>query len=73
MDNIAVFSKPHAPLLIVHGKKDHILSIENATDLYSRALPPKALLILPDGGHTGFGKSDEFTVAVVSFLKQNNL
>jgi uncharacterized protein len=51
MDNIAVFSKPHPPLLIVHGKKDHILSFENATDLYSKAIPPKSLLVLPGWTH----------------------
>ncbi len=73
MDNVAVFTKPHPPLLIVHGTKDHIISFQNATDLYDKAIPPKSLLVLPDGGHTGFGKTDKFAVAVAGFLKENNL
>jgi len=71
LDNVAVFSNPHPPLLIIHAKKDRTLSAENAQDLFSKSIQPKSLLLLPEGGHCSFGKSDEVIVAIKDFLKQH--
>lgn len=68
MDNIAVFSKPHPPLLIVHGTTDHILSYSRAAELYEKAIEPKRMLTLPNG-HSSFGMKGEFIVAMRKFMR----
>lgn len=73
LDNAAVFSKPHPPLLIVHGKRDRLVSFANAEDLYQRAIEPKMFLPVADGPHCCFGKQDEFLLSVRSFLNQNKI
>lgn len=72
MDNIAVFTKPHPPLLIVHGRTDRIISCAQAIELYNRALEPKQILILPQG-HSTFGRGNEFAFVVKEFLRQHKL
>jgi fermentation-respiration switch protein FrsA (DUF1100 family) len=54
LDNVAVFKKAHPPLLIIHGDKDNQVSIQNAYELYEQAAQPKALLIVPNAGHSFF-------------------
>lgn len=73
LDNVAVFSQPHPPLLIVHGKCDNLLSFHNAEDLFAKATPPKMLLAVPDGKHCSFGAEKEFFRTLNDFLTQNNL
>ncbi len=73
LDNAAVFSKPHPPLLIVHGKCDRLVSFANAEDLYQHAIEPKTLLTVADGPHCCFGKRDEFLLSVRTFLNQNKI
>lgn len=73
LDNVAVFSKPHPPLLIIHGKKDQLVSCQNANDLFQAACEPKTLLILKDGEHGSFGKGNDYFIAVGKFLKDHQL
>ena len=40
-----------APVLVVHGTKDPFFPVEEARDLYERAGEPKALWVIPGGGH----------------------
>jgi len=40
-----------APVLIVHGTNDPFFPAEEARDLYERAGEPKALWVIPGGGH----------------------
>ncbi len=68
MDNVAVFSKPHPPLLIVHGTTDQILKYSRAAELFEKAVEPKALLTLPTG-HSSFGKKNEFVFAMHRFMR----
>lgn len=39
------------PLLLVHGTADGILHHAASEDIYKRALDPKRLVLIPDGGH----------------------
>lgn len=73
LDNVDVFSKPHPPLLIVHGQKDNLVSCNNAKDLYRSAIEQKTLLILPNGDHGSFGQGNEYFVAVEKFFRSNGL
>ena len=73
MDNVAVFSKDHPPLLLVHGRKDRLVQCKNAEDLFSAAAAPKTLLILHEGDHGSFGKGNEYFVAMQNFLRKHHL
>lgn len=73
MDNVSVFRQAHPPLLIIHGKRDFNLPYANATDMYSRAIEPKSLYTVPDGGHCCFGSIDQFVGTVKTFLRQNHI
>ncbi len=72
LDNLSVFSKPHAPLLLVHGKNDSVVSWAEAEQLYAAALDRKSLLLLPVG-HSGVGDGVEFAVALRKFLEENQI
>ncbi|KAF0133289.1 MAG: phospholipase/carboxylesterase [Candidatus Saganbacteria bacterium] len=50
LDNIALID---APLLIVHSKEDKSVPCEMAQALYNKAKPPKKLLLLEKGEHSG--------------------
>lgn len=73
LNNVAVFSKPHPPLLIIHGRKDNLVSCQNAIDLYQSSIEQKTLLLLPYGDHGSFGKGNDYFIAVENFLNRNNL
>ena len=68
LDNVAVFRKPHPPLLIIHGQADALVSSANARELYAQSLEPKELLILPQGEHRIFSTGNQYFLAVKSFL-----
>jgi fermentation-respiration switch protein FrsA (DUF1100 family) len=51
LDSTVILSKPHAPLLIIHGVLDLVVPYEHATALYAVACEPKELLTLPLSGH----------------------
>ncbi len=72
MDNIAVFSKPHPPLLIVHGKTDPIISCSEALNLFNKAAEPKNIFLVPQG-HCSFGRGNQFATEVRKFLLENKL
>lgn len=69
LDNALVFSKPHPPLLIVHGTGDKLVYFKNAEDIFRKAIEPKKLMTIKNGPHCCFGNSDDFLCSVTSFLK----
>ncbi|MEM0232915.1 MAG: alpha/beta hydrolase [Candidatus Nezhaarchaeales archaeon] len=56
------------PTLIVHGKKDILLPVENATILAS-TIPNAKLLILEKSGHGLAEEIDEAIAAIIDFLR----
>ena len=44
-------SLPPAPLLVIHGERDHIVPVEVGELLYERAREPKALWKIPEARH----------------------
>ncbi|MBS1989251.1 MAG: prolyl oligopeptidase family serine peptidase [Cyanobacteria bacterium SZAS LIN-3] len=71
LDTGAVFRKPHAPLLIVHGVNDGRVSVANALDLFKQSLEPKLLLTIPGKGHSFF--CYQVQNQVQEFLRQYSL
>jgi alpha-beta hydrolase superfamily lysophospholipase len=51
-DNINKIEMLKAPVIIFQGDKDHIVPVEMAQSLYQRANYPKALYLIPEGGHS---------------------
>jgi len=54
------------PLLLIHGTADAILHHMASEDIYERALEPKKLVLIPDGGH-GLAEEPE---TVMSEMRQ---
>lgn len=73
MDNTAVFRKPHAPLLMIHGQKDQVISYANAKSLFEVASEPKEMLVLEQGRHVSFGNKDEWACAIKNFIAKYKL
>lgn len=67
LDNVAIFSKPHPPLLIIHGKTDQVIPCTEAERLFAAAVEPKTLLLLPRG-HSSVGDGVVFASAVRQFM-----
>jgi hypothetical protein len=55
---IDIMSRPHAPLLIIHGMKDDTLSYRYSEQIMKRAMDQKTLLLLPDAGHVDVYKTN---------------
>ena len=60
----------NSPLLVLHGLKDKIISIEVGKRVVNSAPKPKEALYIPDAGHNNLYEFDTYK-KVISFLKQN--
>lgn len=71
LDNAKVLSKPHSPVLIIHGAKDRLISIKHAEKLYAIAMDPKLLLMLKNSGHNDIFLNDtsDFENGLKRFFK----
>jgi fermentation-respiration switch protein FrsA (DUF1100 family) len=58
LSNLEIMKHPHAPLLIIHGKKDDMLTYHYAERIMEAAAEPKQLLLLPEAGHVDIYKTD---------------
>jgi hypothetical protein len=58
LDNAKLISKLNVPLLILHGRKDTLVPVENSEQLFSNAHEPKKLVILDHCGHNDMGVQD---------------
>ena len=59
----------HAPLLILHGKKDHVVPYAEGVELYNRALEPKEIVSFDEGTHNNLWGDKDFSKKVFHFLK----
>jgi fermentation-respiration switch protein FrsA (DUF1100 family) len=67
LSSIDIMSRPHAPLLIIHGKKDSILKYQYSEQIMKRALEPKTLLLLPDADHNDvYDKNVDLTMPALN-------
>jgi pimeloyl-ACP methyl ester carboxylesterase len=53
LDNGSVFTKKHAPLLIIGGVTDRVIPIHHADELFNLALEPKTYIRIDGAGHSG--------------------
>lgn len=52
LNNMIVVTKPHPPILFVHGLKDDMISPDHTREMYFAAKDPKNVLYLPLSTHT---------------------
>ena len=71
LDNAALMSRPHAPLLILHGEKDTLIGIHHSEEIFRRAVGPKSFVRFPNSGHADVTQADlELFIKTVSgFVK----
>jgi len=70
LSNSDVLSKPHAPVLLVHGERDKVIPITYSNQLCALALPRTSLTRLPEAGHNDIYdvNFDQYTASVSRFL-----
>jgi len=70
LDSVAIFTKPHPPLLLIHGDKDITLAWKNQKTLFDAAIAPKQLVIIPGAGHNIVTYNPQEAFATISsFVK----
>ena len=69
-DIISKVKNINSPLLVLHGLKDKIISIEFGKRVFNSAPKPKEALYIPNAGHNNLYEFDTYK-KVISFLKQN--
>jgi pimeloyl-ACP methyl ester carboxylesterase len=58
------------PTLILHGKKDILLPVENAIIMAQR-IPKAKLIIFENAGHALAEEMDKVISAILNFLREN--
>ncbi len=58
LDNLKLVSKLNMPILILHGRKDTLVPIQNSEQLIANAHEPKKLVLLDNCGHNDMGVQD---------------
>jgi pimeloyl-ACP methyl ester carboxylesterase len=67
LSSIEIMSRPHAPLLIIHGKQDSTLKYRYSEQIMESALEQKTLLLLPDANHADiFEKNVDLTMPAIN-------
>jgi len=70
LDNISSLKSPHAPLLIIHGRRDTLIPPLHSREIFRQAAEPKQLIILPEAGHNDIYSvnSDTYKASLQAFL-----
>ncbi len=58
LNNEKLLAKAHPPLLILHGEKDDLISVQHAKIVYQKASKPSKLVLLPNSGHNKMDPAD---------------
>jgi pimeloyl-ACP methyl ester carboxylesterase len=67
LDNADLMSKPHAPLLILHGDKDTLIGVSHGIEIARRAAQPVKFVRFPNSGHSDVTQNDlELFIQTVS-------
>lgn len=68
-DSTSHLAEIDVPVLIIHGEKDQLISVEEAKAM-ANAIPNARLVIIPDAGHLpNLEQPDAFNDAVIDFLE----
>jgi hypothetical protein len=72
LENVLRVKDIHVPILLLHGKVDHIVAFQNSEQMFAAANDPKQLVFLPHCGHNDMGVQDTrlFHDAISHFVAQ---
>lgn len=73
LDNISVLSRPHPPVLLIHGQQDNLLPCRYSQELFAKACEPKQLVLLPHASHNNVGEVDGplYSQSILNFLQSS--
>ena len=60
------------PLLVVNGRSDEIVGVDEAEEVYRSANEPKSLLIIESADHIYRRKEDELVQKTIDWIKNLN-
>lgn len=72
LDNALIMSEPHAPLLILHGGRDSLISIAHSQEIFRRAAQPAEFVVCQRSTHDRVDSLDEptFVGALQRFIRK---
>lgn len=70
LDSLSILSRPHPPVLFIHGDLDQVIPVHHSVDMYAAAVGKKTFLRLPQTGHGDISSSapDQYVEAVTKFI-----
>lgn len=72
-DSLGRIQQIHAPLLILHGKRDQIVPFNEGLALFNQANEPKKMLAYDDKNHNDLWSAQGFTQEVIHFMQKHCL
>jgi uncharacterized protein len=72
LDNVAILSQSHIPVLILHGAKDDTIPPAHSREMYAKAVNPKEIVLFPSSTHVEISPLDLnlFNTNISQFLSQ---
>ncbi len=71
-DSLGLIGNVHMPLLVLHGKRDDVVSFELGKTLFDKANEPKRMDVFPEAGHNDMYRYDVQT-HIIDFLKNQKV
>src|SRR5262249_35641360 len=71
-NSLSKIGRVHAPLLLFHGEKDHVVPIRFGQTLFEKAAEPKEAVYFPETGHMDFDLK-ELTQDLLNFSHKYGL
>jgi|AGTN01.1.fsa_nt_gi Dipeptidyl aminopeptidases/acylaminoacyl-peptidases len=70
LDSMSILSRPHPPVLFIHGDLDQVIPVHHTVDMYAAAVGKKSFLRLPQTGHGDISSSapDQYVSAIKKFI-----
>ena len=68
-DILSIIKDIKSPLLVIHGKKDKIISIEFGQKVFNSAPEPKEAFYIPKAGHNNLYEFNLYK-KIINFLRQ---
>lgn len=59
----------HAPLLVLHGKRDQVVPFDEGLSIFSQANEPKKMLVFDDKNHNDLWGASGFSEEIIHFMQ----
>ncbi|MFT4058228.1 MAG: alpha/beta hydrolase [Legionella sp.] len=72
-DSLKRIKQIHAPLLVLHGKRDQVVPFDEGLTLFNQANEPKKMLVFDDKNHNDLWDSPDFYKEIFHFIRMHCL